>query len=169
MSKDTGGIECAPLPSEGDVAYFVHLHLDTAAVKGAHPRQTATWVYHVEGKPRPMLVLTCLKQCDRGRRWFLVLPITTKGYDGKGRRRSDVEPIGRCIDPDRDSFVRVEPCRLPENLLFCGNGGSAIVRSCDPLGVGNALKILEHKLRKGSYCRSSGLTSNAPVPMRAPR
>ena len=55
------------------------------------------------------------RRCFRGC-WFLALPITSKGLDEAGRTKSNVEPIGNCIDDDRESFVVLELHRLPEKV-----------------------------------------------------
>ena len=150
MSSRWNSSEGQGLPQSGDVARFVHLHLDTAAEECEHPYKAAVVVYRVEGKPRPMLVLHRLTRCERGRRWFLVIPITSKGRDEGGQVRSDHEPIGNCIDPNMESFVRMEVLfMLPENLLHREGGDAPAVKPCDPHAYRNALTVIMHKAMRG--------------------
>ena len=132
------------LPSAGQVAYFVHLHLDTAQDLGEHPIHNDERVYRVNGKARPMLVLAELKP-ERGRRWFHVLRITSKGLDEKGNPKEGHQRIGKCIAPEVDSCVVLELQRLPDNLLHPIDGGSAVVVPCDQFGFDQALKIIHYK------------------------
>lgn len=145
------------LPVGGQVAYFVQLHLETAQEREKHPHLQRVRVYSVDGKARPMLVLTQLSKPARGRRWFLVLPITSKGQDARGRTRTDVQRIGNCLDPERPSFVKLEPVRLPDNLLSSGCGQTPVVQPCDPQAFGNAVKVLMHCVLRGSVGKVFGL------------
>lgn len=139
------------LPREGDAAYFVHLHLDTAKQESMRPLTPDVYLYQVEGKPRPMLVIRQLRGRERGRRWFLTLPITSKGRREDGSVLSNVQPIGNCIDVDKQSYVKLELYRLPENLLNRKERGQLVVKPCDPMGFHNAVRIVSHKmLRMGA-------------------
>jgi len=150
MSRRWNGSEDHGLPQSGDVARFVHLHLDTAAEESQRSDMPAVSVYRVEGKARPMLVLHRLARCERGRSWFLVLPITSKGRDGRGHVLPDCEPIGNCIDADVESFVKMEVLfRLPENLLHREGGNAPAVKPCDPHAYRNALTVIRHKAMRG--------------------
>ena len=142
MTDPAGNVDPRHMPCAGDVAYFVKLHLDTAVKKGPHAHREDHRVYEVEGKPRPMLVMQLLTKRCRGRRQFLVLPITSQGHDEKGTRRSDVKPIGRCIDDEHDSFVEMERWLLPENLLHAPDGKSPMKKPCEPFAVQNVQKIM---------------------------
>lgn len=133
-------------PAAGEVAYFVHLHLDTACRHADHPHKSDQGIYQVDGKPRPMLVLHEYSSVKRKRRWFLVLPITSKGRDAKDRPRTDVEPIGDCINENRESFVEMSPEQLPENMLYVRSGHHPVVAPCNPLAFANAVKVLERKV-----------------------
>lgn len=86
--------ESTRLPNEGEAAYFVHLHLTTVRPKGPHPHRHGEWVYEANGKPRPMLVIRALPKRDRGARWFLALPITSKA---RPERDNMLESIGTCL------------------------------------------------------------------------
>jgi hypothetical protein len=132
-------------PGERDIAYFVDLHLDTVAILQAD-RKEKHWIYTVVGKPRPMVVMRRLPGRERGRVWFRVLRITSKGLDEQGRLLPDMQRIGRCIDPDRESFVKLEALKLPENMLSAMDGSSSVHQPCDPLSFGNAVKVLQFKM-----------------------
>jgi hypothetical protein len=129
------------LPKDGDIAYFIHLHLDTVVEECKHPQRPAERIYRVEGKPRPMLVLRHQLGREYGKCRFWVCPITSRG-DAKGNPRRGYEPIGKCIDGARKSFVSLEPLWLPENML---HGESPIVKPCEPLAFQNAIKVINHK------------------------
>ena len=137
------------IPKEGDVAYFVKLHLDTLQMTGTHPSRPDHWLYSLEGKSRPMLVIRLLPERVRGRRWFRVLPITSKGSDGNGKQKNGVEPIGNCLDPAVLSFVELEPQVLPENMICRKSDGQLDrVTPCDPSSFANAVKVLMVRMYK---------------------
>lgn len=137
------------LPNEGEATYFVKVHLDTLNLVGPHPTIPECRLYALEGKARPMLVLRVLPGRERGRRWLLVLPITSKGLDGRGNRRTDVEPIGNCLDSCRESFVEMSPQKLPDNMI-CRTDEGRIHRPplCDRQAFANAVKVLTWKVMK---------------------
>ena len=137
MSDRVAPTPVPALPRAGQVAYFVHLHLDTARDDGAHPVLHNERVYRVDGKARPMLVLTELKP-ERGRRWLLAVPITSKGIDAKGNLKPDHIRMDRCLSADMESFAMLPPQRLPDNLL-CGTA----MRAADPFAFQNAVKVIE--------------------------
>src|SRR6478609_6653752 len=130
---------------ERDVVYFVHLHLDTARRLNESARHENEKVYRVEGKPRPMLVMSRLQK-RRGRDWFRVLPITSKGKDKTGKLLPDIEYIGDCLNVGRESYVKLDPRDLPENMLSVEDGKSLVVTPCDHFAFANAIKVLERKL-----------------------
>jgi len=133
------------IPKQGDTAYFVHLHLDTAVSDGHHEFREAIEVYRVEGKPRPMFVIQVLDKRDRNRRWLLTCPVTSKPLDSKDRERPDMLPIGNCLDQEKSSFVRLELHKLPENLLHAREGKSPVLAPCDPTAYRNVVRIVLHK------------------------
>ena len=139
------------LPTGGQVARFIKLHLDTLVRKDKHPHKEGESIYTIDGKTRPMLVLERLSR-ERGRRWFRVLPITTKGRDEGGNRRDDVEPIDNCIEADKVSFVEMRPQWLPDNLF-----DGSIIKPCDPIVFGHVLRILSTR-RLG--CKSGNNDEN---------
>jgi hypothetical protein len=129
------------LPKAGDVARFVHLHLDTAERMSDRPSMPGAYYYRLEGKPRPMLVLCRLPQREYGRRWFLVLPITSKNHGNRGM----VLPISDCIESGRPSYIMCKALsRLPENLLHRKDGENWVIRTLDKLTSANLVKILNH-------------------------
>lgn len=136
-------------PKEGDVATFMHLHLSTATKKGKHPHREGHWVVEVEGKARPMLIIRALPNKDRGRWWFLAMPITSKGKDESGRTRRNVESIGNCLETTRESFVELEVRKYPENLLHFEQGGSPLITPCDQDAFRNFFRIVSHKALRG--------------------
>ena len=147
---------CVELPNVGQVAYFVDLHLDTVREDNPHPHCQGTWVYYAEGMPRPMYVLAAPKKSERGRRWFVVLPITTKGPDERGATRRNLLHIGECIDPGKDSFLRLEPKRMPENMLHPMNGRSPVCGPCDERGFQNVVKLVAHWAMGGTIAKVFG-------------
>lgn len=136
------------VPSAGEVAYFVHLHLNTVRDVGMHVHKEKVRMYHVEGKPRPMLVLMQLTEPEYGERIFIVLPITTKPKDGKDRLRTDLLRIGDCIDKDRNSFISLRPQRLPGNLLSNRGDKSPIKEIADSIGVRCVFNIVMDRLQR---------------------
>ena len=144
------------LPKPGEAAYFVHLHLDTVCEDGPHPYSSDLRLYRAEGKPRPMLVLTASVGRQRSRRWFLVVPITTKGLDEQGRLRDNHKVIGPCLDPGKDSYVKLTLLHLPENMLHAAAGRSPVVKPCDPFALQNVTKIVQHMALGGSKAITSG-------------
>ena len=137
------------IPNEGEVAYFVKLHLDTLQLTGPHPVVQEHCLYSLEGKSRPMLVLMVLPERERGRRWLLVLPITSKGLDARGNRKSGLEPIGNCLESSRESFVETNVQKLPENMVCrTSNGQIHRVAPCDPQSFANAIKVVAWKAMK---------------------
>ena len=164
MGKHTAMTSQRETPKAGQVAYFVHLHLDTARDIGDHPVHQNERVYHVDGKARPMLVLAELKR-ERGRRWFKVLRITSKGLDAHGNPKIGHQLIGDCIGPEIGSFVVLELQRLPDNLLHAMNGRSAIVAPCHQFAFDQAWKIIQHKfLRHASEKEIAERSPTAPIP-----
>ncbi|MEI8376250.1 MAG: hypothetical protein WCJ35_25800 [Planctomycetota bacterium] len=144
MSEPTRAPSILSFPKAEEIAEFVHLHLDTVAVNGPHPKHEGEYIYQVEGKPRPMLVLSRLDE-ERGQVFFLVLPITKVGYvNGKLRKR--VEPIGDCITPGVQSYVLTEPCRLPANMLHCAPGQSPIRRLRNRFAFLHAIKKVQDRV-----------------------
>lgn len=147
-------------PTAGQVAHFVHLHLDTARDIGDHPVHRNERVYHVDGKARPMLVLAELTR-ERGKRWFKVLRITSKGLDANGNPKVAHQFIGDCIGPEIGSFVVLEVQRLPDNLLHAMDGRSAIVAPCHQLAFDQAWKIIQHKFLRHASEKEIGERSRA--------
>lgn len=131
------------LPNEGEAAYFVHLHLTTLEqCKADKPNHKGEWVYKVKGKPRPMLVIRADPKRDRGSRWYLTLPITSKNRDERGKM---LEPIGNCLDESIQDFVEMQIYKVPANMLHRENGKSPIIKPCDRLSFSNAVRVVTHK------------------------
>ena len=134
------------LPKEMDIAYFVHLHLDTIELSSPHSHREGHCVYRVEGKPRPMLVLNVLPD-QRGCRWFRVLPITSKGKDANERLKRSLFPIGKLPGFECDSYITSDdPRKLPENMVHRANGRSPIIHTMDRLGFDSLVSIARHHL-----------------------
>jgi len=141
------------LPKGCEVAYFVELHLGTVIPNGQRPSPDGTRIYLSEGKPRPMFVLAAPEKREWGRRWFAVLPITTKGHDERGKVRSKMLLIGDCIVAGKESFLRLEPKRLPENMLHAPDNRSPICIPCDQLAFRNVIKLVDHWARGGTIAK----------------
>lgn len=113
--------------AERTVAYFMELHPNSAVCHARHEFKANHWVYRVEAKARPMLILG-VGRYDRGCRWYRVLRITTKGYDGQGQRKPQLMSIGKLLDGDSVSFVDVESVlQLPDNLVHARDGGNSVL------------------------------------------
>ena len=130
--------------AEGDFAYFVDLDLKTVTRTGPHPHREKVWVYRVEGKAHPMLVVSIDRNREPGRSWYIVLPVTTKGLDRRGNVKPKMFRIGGCVDEDKESFLRLERYRYPENMLDCDSEHSPVSKQCDPEAYGHILKIVSH-------------------------
>ena len=128
------------LPSEGDVAYFVKLHLDKVRFVKQIDEPKKTGLYEVEGKARPMLVCKVLAG-NSGRR-FRVFPMTTKGVDRLGQPKACRVSVGRLPNDSEASFVMVDEIqRLPENMLSPDWGRPSVFNRLDPLIYGHVIRI----------------------------
>ncbi len=128
------------VPIAGEAAYFVHLHLTSARqIRPSHKDQH--WIYEVEGKPRPMLVI-CEPKKERGELWFLALPITSSPAEESAPNRKNYQRIGDCLREGTDSFVELIVCKLPERLLHRQDDESPIMQPCRREEVQNAVKVL---------------------------
>ena len=138
------------LPSEGDVAYFVKLHLDKVRFVKHIDDPKKTGLYEVEGKARPMLVCKVLAG-NSGRR-FRVFPMTTKGVDRLGQPKACRVSVGRLPNDTEDSFVMVDEIqRLPENMLSPDWGRPGVFNRLDPFIYGHVIRIWQDcSLRLGS-------------------
>jgi hypothetical protein len=132
------------MPSVLQVAWFVHLHLDTADEDGPHPHGGSTRYYRMAGKPRPMLVIAAPKKREHDRRWFVVLRTTTKRPDDVGVGRSRWQCIGNCLQEAKESFLCFEPALIPENLLHIVNDQSPILVPYHELAFRSLLTIVRH-------------------------
>ena len=131
--------------TEGTVAYFVHLHLDTAKQIAKHAHREQHWVYEVEGKPRPMLILS-KPRSERGQHWYRVSPLTTKGLNEQGACKPRHVRIGTLCNQDSESYVIAEVYNVPENLVHLVHGRSPVIGTIDRLAFGNILKIVQNVL-----------------------
>lgn len=114
------------LPREGDVAYFIKLHLDTVRREGPAEKPDES-MYSVRGKSRPMFVVRC--DTVDGRHLFQVFPLRRSGS------RETVR-IGCLIDPNRQSFVETRPLWLPANMA------GSITKRCDRIAFNSIVSIL---------------------------
>lgn len=134
------------LPKEMDIAYFVHLHLNTIELSSAQSHREGHSFYRVEGKPRPMLVLNVLPD-QRGCRWFRVLPITSKGKDANERLKQSLFSIGKLPGFKCDSYIASDDARkLPENMVHRASGRSPIIHTMDRMVFNNLIIIARHHL-----------------------
>jgi len=115
----------------GQIAYFVHLHLDTVTLFDKQGRQKDCSWYKVEGKRRPMIVQG-EPVLEREVWWYRVVPLTSK--PGKGRTR-----VGRIVDPEKVSYAIHDVQRMPE-CLFDGHG--TLMAELDPIGLANITKTI---------------------------
>ena len=138
------------LPSAGDVAYFVKLHLDTVRFVKHSDERKKIGLYEVEGKARPMLVCEVVAG-NSGRCSFRVFPMTSIGVDGEGRPQQYRIPVGRLGFETTNSYVVADDIhRLPENMLSPDEDGECIIQSLGKLTLGHVIKIWQgHALRSG--------------------
>lgn len=130
------------LPEERDIVYCVHLHLNTVTPVEKLSDKEDHWIYRVEGKARPMLVVR-VENSKPGRRLFRVIPITSQGLKEDGQLKPGHVRIGRLQGYECNSFANVgDPQTLPENMLANSKGQNRIVDTIDPLGFDNLLKII---------------------------
>ena len=134
--------------ADGDVVYFVYLHLNTVdtgkPVRRSHKERT--YFYEVEGKARPMLV--CGDPLERnGIKWHRVCPLTTKGLDESGKTKKGYIPVGNLIHPEKVSYLCCHPELYPENLLSVKNGSKCAVKRLDPQDMTSLMSILTKLLR----------------------
>jgi hypothetical protein len=133
------------------IAYFVHLHLDTARESCDQSGKLQIRLFTVEGKARPMLVIGQSRNKATGVMWYRVLKVTTKGLMPNGQVKEGVERIGDCIEKGRESFVELMSLvAYPENLLTRDIGGDVVAESVDPLIIQNVLRIVRHKVLGGA-------------------
>lgn len=142
------------LPGDGEVAEFFYLHLNTARNVGPHEHIEKTFVFSVDGKARPMLVMRALRKKNRDRHWFLVLPITSKRMDGSDKPRKDIVWLGKLLvessgrDGPNESGVICEVNRLPDNLMG-PNYERRPVKKLDPMTFRNILSLVRHNVLGG--------------------
>jgi len=98
----------------GQVAQFVFLHKDTARRVGNVDQET--FVYEVNAKSRPMLVLA-RSRVEHGGRVYPVAPITSRGCKPDGTVKRNHRFIGDCIERGKMSYVKLEVEYYPECLL----------------------------------------------------
>ena len=137
------------LPREMDIAYFVHLHLDTLAVSALRSDIAGHRVYRVEGKPRPMLVTYVLPE-KNGLRWFRVLPITTKGEHHNHQLKDGHFLIGKLRGAAEVSYIKPDDSRkLPENMLHHKKGLATIIDSMDRLRFNELVNLARNYMMGG--------------------
>jgi hypothetical protein len=100
----------------GDIAFFVDLWPNTAEKAGPHPHKEKTLCYTIEGKARPMLVW---QRLDRrgGATWYRLSKFTTKGTGVDGKPRKGCQLVGKLVDPEKNSYLELEPFAHPDNLM----------------------------------------------------
>lgn len=132
--------------TERAVAYFMDLHLNSAVCHGRHEFKPDHWVYRLDAKARPMLVVRSGRN-DRGCRWYHVLRITTKGCDAQGRRKPQLVSIGKLIDGDAASFVDIEShLLLPDTLIHVVDGKDSVVKTLDRDDFDNIVRMAGDRL-----------------------
>ena len=133
-------------PRPNDVVYFSYLHLNTARDTGPSLKEGHR-TFEIEGKERPFFVVSD-EEPDRGVRWYLVAPCTTKAYDERRNKRRHHIPIDGALGDGNDSFVVAELVRYPDNLLVRNARGKLKRKHLEPLAAQSILRILMHESRK---------------------
>lgn len=116
----------------GMVVWGIHLHKDTVRVVDKHEHKAGHNWYEVEGKRRPVLVVS-RRTKERGRIWFTVLPITSKGQDEKGHTKPGYLGIGETIEESIQSYVKLVTEDIPDNLISDDGRTCDVVKDLDPL------------------------------------
>ena len=135
--------ESEPHLKERDVAYLVKLHLDTVCLKAPHPSRQDEFIYEVEGKPRPMLIIRVLPKRDRGVHWVLAVALTTSCPRA---RKDQLRRIGNCVNEKVVSYVETEVHKLPETMRPNDANGSAVIKRLDRYAFDHVIKIISHGL-----------------------
>lgn len=106
----------SPPLSERDIAYCYCLHLNTATIK-TPPNGKGHAIFEVEGKARPVVILSDDRRDEFGARWYRVARTTTKPHDKNGNIKRGYKRIGTCVDPERVSYLFCYPEWYPANLV----------------------------------------------------
>lgn len=125
----------------GMVVWGVHLHKDTVRFIKKHEHKVGHSRYEVEGKRRPVLVISQQAKA-RGRVWFTVLPITSKGLDEKGNTKLGYVAIGKAIEESTQSYVDLAAEYIPDNLISNDGRSCDVVKELDPLTFSSIHKQL---------------------------
>lgn len=126
----------APSLHPGDIVYFSYLHVHTASKVEKHPHKENTSYFRLEGKPRPMLIVSEKTLSEQGKTWYRVAKLTTKPLDARDRPKAGYKSLGACVRPDRVSYVFLCPEWYPENLLE----SEREIAQLDPLEFGALLE-----------------------------
>jgi hypothetical protein len=123
------------------VVYGIHFHKDTTRIVKKHDFLPDTLCCEVEAKRRPLLVITNAKR-DRGKAWFIVLPVTSKGLSENGELKPNHIRIGNCIQEDRTSYLKLFAESVPCNLLSEDGTTCDLIKELDTLDFQHIVKIL---------------------------
>lgn len=133
---------------ERSVAYFVELHLNSAAYLGEHEHKARYLNYHIEGKPRPMLIYAPARM-ERDCRWFHVLRITTKGKDQHGKTKPQMTAIGPLVQNDKTSYVDIDSAlKMPETLLYQVDGKNPVIKRLERCDFDPLIKIVMDRMMR---------------------
>lgn len=146
--RSSGTIMSIPELQPGQVAKFAYLHLDTAQHIDTHRQKGGTNIYRIEGKVRPMIVMSIRATRIRGRCWYMVAKVTSKGLCEDGSLKRGFEPIGNCIEEDTESFVQLFLECYPDNLLCYDGNHPDRCEPSDRIAFQYAIRVLQHKLLK---------------------
>jgi len=124
---------------QGDIIYFVHLHLDRVRKLRKAENYRNTYVYEVEGKARPMIILDELRGEQDGVTWFRVLKLS-RGRSPQ-KQRPGHRRIGPLLEDGIDSFVDCHPHSYPDNLI-----AGDVIKRLDRLQLTSILAIIGFKL-----------------------
>jgi hypothetical protein len=128
----------AQVLQEGDVVFIHCLHLDQARKLNEQRNFRNNYLYEVEGKPRPMIILGELPERRAGLKWFRVLKLSRGNPD---KRRLGYKRIGAVLGDLTESFVDCYPDRYPENML-----AGPVVTQLDRVSLSSIYSIIGLKL-----------------------
>jgi len=129
----------------GMVVWGIHLHKDTVHFIKKHEHKAGHSYYEVEGKCRPVLVISQQTKA-RGRVWFTVLPITSKGQDEKGNTKPSCMRIGEAIEDSTQSYIELVAEYIPDNLISNDGRSCKVVKELDPLTFSNIQRIFLYRI-----------------------
>lgn len=116
--------------------HFLHLNtIDLEHRRVTHPASD-NFLYTVEAKPRPMVVIGPNGEQTFGVQWYWVLKLTRAGGGHDAARRRGCVRLGDLLHDGTTSYAERRPYSYPENLF------EAMLRALDPVDFQSVLSIV---------------------------